>query len=179
MDFCPPASSLLRRRLLPRLREACEVGSWSSSSFIVSAGGGGVVVAAFPRSLAVRSFTNPSGVDGLFDGARNEDGGGPGGCRWRVGKGSVGLLRGRLDPVQAELGARRRPIWLHRLHPSRWRWCFLRLSTLSSKGLCLLHGSAMEMILRFLHLEWLWEDSWSSVFFVVLLLYLLCIFRIL
>ena len=31
MDFCPPASSLLRRRLLPRLREACEVGSWSSS----------------------------------------------------------------------------------------------------------------------------------------------------
>ena len=29
MDFCPPASSLLRRRLLPRLREACEVGSRS------------------------------------------------------------------------------------------------------------------------------------------------------
>jgi hypothetical protein len=29
LDFCPPASSLLRRRRLPRLREACEAGSRS------------------------------------------------------------------------------------------------------------------------------------------------------
>ena len=119
MDFCPPASSLLRRRLLPRLREACEVGSRSSSSFVFSAGDGGVVATAFPRSLAVRSFTIPSSVDGLLDGVRSEDGGGPGGCIWRVGEGSVGLLRGWLDPEQTELGARRRPIWLHRLLPSR------------------------------------------------------------
>ena len=48
MHFCPPASSLLRWRQLPRLREACEVGSWSSSSVVVSVGGGGVATAAFP-----------------------------------------------------------------------------------------------------------------------------------
>jgi hypothetical protein len=32
LDFCPPASSLPRRRPLHRLREACEVGSRSSGS---------------------------------------------------------------------------------------------------------------------------------------------------
>ena len=62
-----------------------------------------------------------SGDDVLLDGAKTEDGGGPGGCRWRVGEGSVGLLRGWPDPEQTELGTRRRPMRLHRLHPSRRR----------------------------------------------------------
>ena len=129
----------------------------------------GVVRAALVGSSPVRFGWRPgllfSGVDGLLDGAMSEDGGGPGGCRWRVGEGSVGLLRGWPDMEQTELGARRRPIWLHRLHPSRWRWCFLRLSKLSGKGLCLIQGSAMVVFLRHLHLEWKWEDSWLGLEF--------------
>ena len=117
-----------------------------------------------------------SGVVGLLDGAIKEDGGGPGGFDWRVRWGSAGFLRGRPDPEQTELGARRRPIRLHWHHPSRRRWCFLRLITLYGKGFGLLQVAATSMfLLRHLRLGWKRMDSWSSVFFVYLLLYWLCI----
>ena len=115
-----------------------------------------------------------SGVDGLLDGAKKEEDDGPGGWRWCVGWGSGGFLRRRPGPEQSVLGARRRPMRHHWLHPSRWRWCHLRLITLSGKGLGLLHGSAMALLLRHLHLGWKRKISWSSVFFLYLLLYWLC-----
>ena len=121
-------------------------GSRSLSNRSWSSGGSGFEV-VFVLWLRRRGDAR-SGVDveprSLFDGAKMEGDGGPGGCRWLVGVGSAGFLRGRPDPEQVELGARRRPMRLHWLHPSRWRWCFLRLTTLSSKEFFLLQVAAVK-----------------------------------
>ena len=139
-----------------------------------------------PRRCGDASFGVGVRTWSLFEGAKMEGDGRPGWCSWLDGVGSAGFLRGRPDPELVELGARRRPMWLNWLHPSRWRWCFLRLTKLSGKGLCLLHVDAVMMmllsaaascgvLLGHLHLGWKKEVSWSSVLLMYLLLYLLCI----
>ena len=91
--------------------------------------------------------------------AKTEGDGGPGRRGRLVGVGSDGFPCGKPDPEQVELGAWRRPMRLHWLHPSRRRWCFLRLTKLSGKGLCLLQvDAAKTMVLSFdlrrLHVGW-------------------------
>ena len=132
------------------------------------------------------SSVAPSVVMVDFAGAKMDGDGGPGRCRWFVGMGSAGFLCGRPDPEQVELGARRRPIRLHWLHPSRWRWCLLRLSTLSGKGFFLLQDVAVKTMmlpssaaccgvyLWRLQVWWMMEVSCSSVLLLYLLLCLLC-----
>ena len=103
-----------------------------------------------------------------------EGDGGPEAGRWSAGVGSASLLSGRLDPVRDELGARRRPIRLHWLVPSRRRWWILRLSNALGLGVHLVPGMVVAcfFLLRRLAGGGVRQVDWWFSSLVVLVLFL-------